>query len=197
MKHFGIILLLISVVIVAGTGCGVKEGKLDGPIKLRSQHTILSDDDVIAMVKKYNFYDSRRNKFRSFPNKFELKEVGPNKEKIVIDRSVNLVWHQSGSDYQMNLIDAFDWLQALNNTGYGGYRTWRFPTLEEAASLLEGKRVRSRYISPLFSGLQHSIRTGDKYNPVRYWGVSFHFGRIFKVGGHEPDYMRPVATLEE
>ncbi len=197
MKRFALIILfsVVSVfLLLSSGGCSAREEPVEGVTTFRSQYKELSDEDARAMIKKYNFYDRRWNKFRSFPNKFELQEI--NKQKIVTDHATGLVWSQSGSGSHLTYQEVKQWLIDLNTRGYAGYKTWRLPTLEEAASLLESKREKNRYINPIFSGLQHSILSRDFYNPVRLWGVSFHFGRIFKVGVLEPIYVRPVAKMK-
>lgn len=190
--------LAFVTVVIAGllltlfAGCKVKEVPVSGVVKLRSQYKQVDDAEMKAMVKKHNFYEKRFNKFRSFANKFELKAVGG--DKIVIDHATGLAWHQSGSEAPLTYQGAKQWLEDLNRNGYGGYRKWRLPTLEEAASLLEGNRVENRYIDPMFDRRVFSMRTGDIFNEFRSWGVSFHYGAIFKVGAIEPDFVRPVTV---
>lgn len=189
---------LVAVVAITGlflvlfTGCKVKEVPVSGVVKLRAQYKQMDHGEMKAMVKKLNFYEKRHNKFRSFANKFEPKTMGG--EKIVIDHATGLVWHQSGSEAPLTYQGARQWLKELNQKGYGGYHNWRLPTLEEAASLLEGNRVEKRYIDPMFDPGVLSIRTGDTFSEVRSWGVSFHYGAIFRVGAAEPDYVRPVTA---
>jgi len=184
--------IFTGILVTLFAGCKVKEVPVSNVVKLRAQYKQLDDAEMKAMLKKNNFFDKRFNKFRSFANKFRLKVKGD--DKVVIDDSTGLVWHQSGSVAPLTYQGARQWLVELNRTGYGGYRKWRLPTLEEAASLLEGKRIEKRYIDPLFDRNQLSIRTGDIFNEVRSWGVSFFYGGVFKVGVLEPDYVRPVAV---
>jgi hypothetical protein len=175
------------------SNCTAKEVEVPG-VTFRSQYRTVTEKEAKETVKKYHFYHFKWNKFRSFKNNFEVKEVSG--EKVVIDHATGLVWHQSGSDEKKNWAETKLWIEQFNQKPYAGYSNWRLPTLEEAASLLESKRQHKCYIDPLFSNRQYSIRTGDIYNEVRHWGVSFFSGRIFKVGINDTDFIRPVTKLK-
>ncbi len=97
-------------------------------------------------------------------------------DKVVIDYSTGLMWHQSGSDEHMSWLSenffgleytsrwnkAEQWLKKLNEREYAGYHDWRLPTLEEAVSLLESsKKNGDLHIDPVFSDKQVRIWTGD------------------------------------
>jgi hypothetical protein len=63
------------------------------------------------------------------------------KERVVIDKATNLMWHQSGSQKFVNWEKAKEW---VNNLSYFGYDDWRLPTLEEAISLLEKEKQKNK-----------------------------------------------------
>lgn len=193
MKRLGMIGIfsIVAVMVILVLGCGVKEGEVSGVTTLRSEYKTLDESEARAALKRLNMFDRRWNKHHSFPNKFEEKEV--NGDKIVIDHATNLVWHQSGSESQLSHEEAENWLKNLNRKGYAGYKSWRFPTIEEAASLIEGNRVKKRNIDPLFSYEHYSTHTGDIYSPSRFWGVSYHYGGLFRIGQIEPSYIKPVT----
>jgi hypothetical protein len=187
----GLIAAVLGILVSFSAGCGQGEGPVVFTT-LRSQYKTLDDDEIKSMVKNRGFFDRRWNKYHSFANDFELKTV--NNQAVVIDHATGLVWHQSGSEMPVVFSEVKPWLDALNRKGYAGYSNWRLPTIEEAASLLERKQVKYRHINPLFSTQQYSIHSGDTYNAVRLWGVSFQYGGIFKVGIMEPNFVRPVTT---
>jgi hypothetical protein len=194
MKKLGFAVLIIGFlggVSVMQPGCGHEEGPVRATT-LRSGYKTMSEDEVKSMVNSSSFFDKRWNRYRSFPNNFELKIV--EEHKVVIDHATGLVWHRSGSQFPLKYAEAALWIKDLNNKGYAGYNNWRLPTVEEAASLLERKRTNKRHIDPLFSSEQHSILTGDFYTEVRLWGVSYQYGSIFRVGINEPNYVRPVTN---
>jgi len=179
--------------LMLGPACKSKgERSITGPIKLRSDYKTLTEEDVISMLNKNGFFDKRWNRRESFPNKFELKTI--NGDQVLIDHATGLVWHQSGSSTPLSFENAIEWLTDLNRRQYAGFSTWRFPTLEEAASILEKKTYKLYHVDPLFSRLQYSTRTGDVFNPVRHWGVSFQYGSMFRVGVNEEDFVRPVTV---
>lgn len=187
----GVTFLLVT---FAVTGCGGGEGELPegGVFKLRSQYKVMSEEDVKSMLKARDFYDRRWRRSGGFPNRFELKTVG--EHKVVVDRASNLTWHQSGSELPLIFEDVKPWLETLNRERYAGYTDWRLPTLEEALTLMEKKPVDRFHIDPLFSTQQYSMWSGDYYTEVRVWGVSFNYGRVFKVLLGETDFIRPVRS---
>jgi hypothetical protein len=131
-------------------------------------------------------------------------------DKVVIDYSMGLMWHQSGSEEHMSwLSENFfgleyssrwnkveGWIKNLNELGYAGYHDWRLPTLEEAVSLLESsKKNNDLYIDPLFSDKQRWIWTVDKYSAGAVWAVTFDYGGVDSYGVHSRgNYVRPVRT---
>ncbi|MCP4152688.1 MAG: DUF1566 domain-containing protein [bacterium] len=184
---------LIVFVLLSGPGCvGEETAVPGGELKLRSDYYQINIDHVKEMLKKYNFYDHRKNRSGGIINEFELKTILKN--DVVIDRVTNLTWHQSGSETMMTYEKAGEWLKQLNSKGYAGYSSWRLPTLEEAASILDKKAVKLYHIDPLFSRIQLSMMTGDFFNEYRIWSVSFNYGSIFKIGINDTDYVRPVRS---
>ena len=52
------------------------------------------------------------------------------------------------------------------------------------------------HIKPPFSNENFSTHTGDVYSETRYWGVSYHYGGLFRIGQIEPSYVKPVTKLK-
>ncbi len=61
---------------------------------------------------------------------YDLKSI--NADKVVMDHTTGLMWHQSGSEKYMNWKLANNWVEQLNKKGYAGFKDWRLPTVEEA-----------------------------------------------------------------
>ena len=81
-------------------------------------------------------------------------------DKVVIDHTTGLMWHQSGSYKNMSWKRAKKWVGELNKQGYAGFLDWRLPTLEEAVSLLEqNEKSGNQFIDPVFDKTQWSIWT--------------------------------------
>ena len=153
---------------------------------LRSGCTVLDFTDIMNMLHLENFFDKVENKTGNFANIFELTVLRSN--PVVLDRSLGLMWHWSGSDRNLGFEEAEQWVKDLNKAGYAGYRDWRLPTAEEAASLLEKKQQNGLYIDPIFSSRQANIWTCDKSGTGRIWVASFFLGSI-------ADYREPVNGI--
>ena len=124
---------------------------------------------------------------------------------MVLDFATGLMWHQSGSPRFLVYRRIRKWLTKLNDTGYAGYKDWRSPNLEEAASLLDrGRSDSNLYIDKVFSSEQWSIWTGDgenldKENTV-VWFVDFRKGTIdlfyFNRQNKIYPFLRPVRFIQ-
>ena len=163
------------------------------PLHLRNQPIEeLTENQIKEMLKKYNFFDSQRQKngkglahdYRSYD-----KAGG----RVVIDYSTNLMWQQSGSDNSMVYKGAGDYIKQLNQDKYAGYDDWRLPTLEEAMSLMEARMHGELYIDPVFDRKQTWIWTSDQTERASAaWFVSFDLGYCFSYGVVGSNYVRAV-----
>ncbi|MFV1977566.1 MAG: DUF1566 domain-containing protein, partial [Candidatus Scalindua sp.] len=126
-------------------------------ITLRSSYSDLSVSQVQSMqnisIREKNdwgFYGHS-----TIIHRYEMKVI--NGDKVVIDHATGLMWHQPGSDENIDWENAKKWVMELNARGYSGYSDWRLPTVEEAASLLEPGESNGLYIDPVFSNYQEWI----------------------------------------
>lgn len=164
-------------------------------VSLRSNYITLTKNAAKAMLKEMGFFDSGWNKAADFENQYELKTI--NGDEVIIDRTSNLMWHQSGSPELNDFKEAKQWIEDLNQRGYGGCNNWRLPTLEELLSLLENRISSNRFfIAPLFSGEQRYIWTGDRMNSDLVWVVNFGTGKILGSSTIDLNYVRPVRSLK-
>lgn len=163
-------------------------------VKLRSECISISIAGAKTMVSEKDFFDKYWNKSGGFENQFELKKI--NRTNVVIDNATNLMWHQSGSSDLMNLNEAIEWINELNNNKYAGKNTWRLPTLEEALSLLENQKKNGNlYIDSIFNSWQWCILTGDLLDSNKIWIVAFS-GRIDWFDSNVSiNYVRPVSLM--
>ncbi|HDY86698.1 MAG TPA: DUF1566 domain-containing protein [bacterium] len=167
-------------------------------ITLRSSYRDLSVSEVQSM---FNFSIHKMEDmvlfgYSTVNHNYKKKSI--NGDRVVIDYATGLMWHQSGSDKYMNWSDAKKWVQKLNKIGYAGYKNWRLPTVEEAASLLESSVRKGLYIDAVFSNRQEWIWTGDKYGSEGVWVVHFLGGYMYWVYfSNENDYdARPVRSVK-
>lgn len=163
-------------------------------LKLRSSYENPTKGDIEKMLKKFNFFNRFINETGNFTNDFELRTINSN--KVVIDHTTELMWHQSGSIEQMDFDKEWNWKKRLNQHEYAGYSDWRLPTVEEAASLLKSKNKNTDlFIDPLFDEQQKSIWTCDHFSSDRVWCVSFLIGYVNNYSTYYGHYSRPVRSF--
>lgn len=161
---------------------------------LRSSYENCTQEDIEKMLKKYNFFHRFRNETGNFTNEFELRTI--NSDKVVIDHTTKLMWHQSGSMEQMDLDKEWKWKKKLNRNRYAGYSDWRLPTIAEAASLLKPKNKNTDlFIDPVFDEQQNGIWTCDHFSADSVWCVNFLIGYVRYYNIYYGHYSRPVRSL--
>ena len=151
-------------------------------IKFRDKPTTLSSDDVKAMLKKMNFFDSSWYKDASgFANQYKAEAIKG--DEVVFDDASGLMWQQGGSSDWMGNDTAKKWIAELNKKGFAGFHDWRLPTLEEAMSLMEPKqRENGLYINPIFDSNQSWIWTCDQVQGASSaWVIDFDVGECFST----------------
>jgi hypothetical protein len=174
---------------IAGTASTVSA------VQLRTQYTTIKGNGAQAMLKAKGFFDKRWNPNRTFTNKYESKTI--NGDAVVIDNATGLMWHPGGCDKGIEFTQARDWINALNGTGYAGFKDWRMPTLEEAASLLESsKKNGNLYIDPGFKAAQTNTWTGDLSSKDAAWIVFFDQGRVNRDYFYNYFFVRPVRSAK-
>jgi len=161
--------------------------------RLRSDYKKISRNEAKLMIKQKGFFDKYWNKAGGFENSYELIKM--NDAKIVKDDATGLVWHQSGSKDFLNLKEAKERINKLNRDEYSGRRNWRLPTLEEALSLMENRKMNgSLYIDPLFDRWQWCILTGDMLDLNKSWLVAFSERVDWFDSNVKINYVRPVCS---
>lgn len=161
----------------------------------RSEPTSLSSDQMKAMLKRNDFFDSYDNKTANgFDNQFETQII--NGKTVVIDHASGLMWQQSGSANSITYENAKEYIQELNRQKFAGFNDWRLPTLEEAMSLMEPKKLNDNlYIDPKFDANQWWIWTADQVSgESRAWVVYFRFGTCSWDGLNYDVYVRAVRS---
>ena len=132
----------------------------------------------------------------SIKHDYNLKAIKG--DVVVVDNATGLMWHQSGSDDEMEWDEAKEWVEDLNSEeGYAGYQDWRLPTVDEAVSLLESSEKNGDlYIDPVFSKKQRWIWTGDsKAGSEAAWYVNFGHGSV-SWNDFSSFIVRPVRSVE-
>lgn len=157
----------------------------------------LKNKEVETMVRRFNFFEAQHNKggyFRSYSEK--------GNDYLIIDYTTGLMWYNGSSPGKMDFEKAEEWIAKLNKRKYGRFSDWRFPTLEEAASLLrKRKNKKGLHIDALFTGNQKAIWTGDRSTVVifkgkKQWVVFFDKGTLEKSYRDNKHDVLAVRTMK-
>ena len=152
------------------------------PVSLPSDFTELSEEDVAAIVKQYNFYDCERNEDGGFDSQL----VDNKDEKTVTDLATGVMWQREGHDI-MSIRMMRQEVEKMNKENFAGYSDWRLPTLEEAMSLMTAEvNEKGMHNHPCFSDQQPFIFVAASRKPGGYWFVDYKHGRAFWASGTIP-----------
>ncbi len=151
-------------------------------VVLPSDPSIIVDEELEDIIKKWNFYDGENNPDGNFQNGL----VDGGDCITVIDERTGLQWQSGGIDIcstrSMHLK-----IKELNEKGFAGYSDWRLPTLQEAMSLMEPSvNAKDIHLHPCFSKEQPFIFVAAQRKPGGYWFVDFKHGRAFWASGTIP-----------
>ncbi len=145
---------------------------------------INGQEDDIAEIPQENDDSNRKVEDGSIKNQYDSTIV--HGDKIVIDHVTGLMWQHAGSDTEMTFKETKQFVNDLNTRGFAGHNDWRLPTVQEALSLMKGrKNERGLYIDPIFNNKQQWIWTADQEFASQAQLVNFLFGFS---GSFHPDY---------
>ncbi len=136
--------------------------------------------------------------YSAWPHKYE--EMILDGGMLVVDQAADLMWHQWGISKAVSKRDAKTLLFLTNLDSYAGFSDWRFPTLEEAATLLERQGINEGLkIDPVFASQQSRIWTGDTCENLSEsypWYVDFKRGVLGLGREHDEIFLRPVRSIQ-
>ncbi len=145
--------------------------------RLRREFRSLDEGEITAMLMAKNLFDAERNPGGEFRHQFEPIDVTG--LSLIRDRATGMVWTRQQNPVRMNLDKSRQWIESLNRVGYGNIRSWRLPTVEEAASLLERRTGAGKtFLDVIFGKGVTEIWTGDDLGGSRSWTVDFQSGSI-------------------
>jgi hypothetical protein len=151
-------------------------------VSLPSEAAEMSEEDVVALITRYDFADQERNSGGHFAH--ALVDNGDN--LTVTDKVTGLMWQRSGTDIMSNRSMHRE-VARINQERFAGYSDWRLPTMAEALSLLEGEKVANdQYLHSCFSGEQPFIFVAAVRKPGGQWFVDYKQGRAFWSSGTIP-----------
>lgn len=149
---------------------------------LPTEHSMINDDQIGALMEKYNFYDSGLN----LEGRFDNCMADSGDDLTVIDERTSLMWQRGGIDI-CSIRTMQRNVKEVNVQGYGGFHDWRMPTMEEAMSLMETSRNdKGVHLNPCFSKEQPFIFVAAQRQPGGYWFVDYKQGRAFWSSGTIP-----------
>ncbi|NOQ46717.1 MAG: DUF1566 domain-containing protein [Desulfobulbaceae bacterium] len=151
-------------------------------VSLPDEAVEMSEEEVVALVKQYNFNDKERNPDGQFDNYLVDNEDG----LTVTDRVTGLMWQRIGTDIMSHRSMRRE-IDRLNGENHAGYSDWRQPSMAEAMSLLETeKNSKDQFLHPCFSMEQPFIFVEATRKPGGYWFVDYKQGRGYWSSGTIP-----------
>ncbi|MGE0809907.1 MAG: DUF1566 domain-containing protein [Immundisolibacter sp.] len=145
-------------------------------VTLRGVPTTLNDERLTAALATRGLFDAARNPAGAgVDNRFET--VLREEALVVRDATTGLSWQRDGTE-GLDLAAAEAQIAALNAQAHGGYRDWRLPTAEEAASLMEKAPLDGRHIDPVFGIGVNFIWTADRTPDGRAYVAYWFDGRL-------------------
>ena len=125
-------------------------------------------------ARKVFAVDNLWRPMRPAANRFSKTRQG-----VVADRSTNLGWQQSGSEFPVSWQQAHAYIEALNHRRYAGIDRWRLPTVDELLSLLSGNPQEEDFcIEPVFDLTQKWLWSCDRRSFTAGWYVSVEHGFV-------------------
>lgn len=163
-------------------------------VNLPSKSGEISEEDVLDLVKKYDFVDHERNPQGNFSN--YLVDNGDG--LTVTDWVTGLMWQRDGVDI-MSYRSMQNRVEELNREGFAGYDDWQIPSMAEALSLMEQSRnpETDMFLHSCFSGQQPFIFVDGVRKPGGYWFVDFKHGRAFWASGTIPGGFGRFCRLQQ
>src|ERR1700752_426768 len=140
-------------------------------LTLRSSPSNLTDQEVVDMIRNYDFYERDYNPSGIGPV-IQLQFLDNETESVAFERRTGLLWYVDAKRVEMLPHRAIpDWLSRLNKQAYAGFNNWRLPTLPEAMSLIESRGYHDhRFGFPL------GIWTSDRGKKGAVWVVGYRNG---------------------
>jgi hypothetical protein len=169
---------------LADPGLPGRDAVLEVPVRisLPYQSAEMSEEDIVALVTRFNFADQERN-----PQGYFAKVLVDNGDGLTVsDRVTGLMWQRGGLDI-MSHRSMLRGVKRQNEEQFAGYSDWRLPSVAEALSLLEQEKLANdQFLHPCFSGEQPFVFVDATRKPGGQWFVDFKQGRAFWSSGTIP-----------
>lgn len=145
--------------------------------RLRSGYRSLDEAGIRDMLAARNLFDAARNPGGGARRRYEATTVSG--VRLVVDPGNGLVWTRQQNPVRMNLERSKEWIASLNRIAFGGIRSWRLPTAEEAASLLRAPGgAGPGCLDEAFGAGLTEAWTGDAQAEAASWSIDFREGTL-------------------
>jgi hypothetical protein len=118
---------------------------------------------------------------------------------IVEDRWTGLLWHKNANlpGFPLHWLEAFDYIQEMNDSAAPGIRQWRLPSREELFSLVSHQNINPALpekhpFTQVFNGY-YWTRTSCSRLPNQAWYIHLGGGRVYRGMKHGAYMVWPVA----
>lgn len=114
---------------------------------------------------------------------------------LIEDAATGLIWQKGGSPYPVPFDQAHDYIEQLNATGFGGFRNWRLPTMNELLTLLAPSPPdRDFCFESPFDDRQKWVWSGDTRSPRAAWVLNVEMGFVTSTDVLDFYYVKAVCT---
>jgi TPR repeat protein len=145
--------------------------------RLRSDYRSLDEAGIRDMLAARGLFDAARNPGGGASQRYQAAAVSG--VRLVADLGNGLVWARQPNPVRMNLERTTAWIASLNRIAYGGIRSWRLPTAEEAASLLRSPASAGQgFLDEAFGTGLADAWTGDPQAQAASWSIDFRVGTL-------------------
>lgn len=105
-------------------------------------------------------------------NRFETQA-----DRTILDRTTHLIWQMSGTRFPVNMVQARDYIDRLNQDAHAGITSWRLPTTNELLSLINRPPTGKDYCLPtVFDPTQKWLWSCDRCTFISAWYVNLELG---------------------
>jgi serine/threonine protein kinase len=130
------------------------------------------------------------------PRAYGINRFRPPVMDMITDDLTGLTWQQSGSKYPLTWPQAHLYIARLNAERFGGFQSWRLPTVDELSTLLKPpSQGRDICIQPVFDTTQRWIWSADRRSFIAAYFVDIELGFLGWQDFSAPFYVRAVRSL--
>ncbi len=153
--------------------------------RLRSEPLKVKKNEAGTVFKT----DVLKRPLKTVSNSFSTADA-----ELVHDKTTRLLWQQSGTRFPVNRKQATNYINMLNKKSYGGFNTWRLPTVNELFSIITGG-ADCYGIAAVFDENQKWIWSSDRCSFITAWYVSMEMGYVDQNDFSAYYHVKAVCSL--